>query len=233
MSKHLERDIQSLESEILAVSAVVEGMIRKACRALREKKADLAAEVIEEDQYVDDREVHIEEECLKILALHQPVAIDLRRVAAILKINNDLERIADQAVNIAEQAQQIAKHPEFVIPQRLERMSEVAISMVRASLDAFVHLDVEAAQNVRASDDEVDSYNMEVANELYQLMKSEPQIIKPALHCFCAARQIERIADHATNIAEDVVYLVRGEIARHQHTEINPDEKVGLSRNAE
>jgi phosphate transport system protein len=219
MSKHLERDLESLEQEILALSAYVEQMIDNACRALCEARSDLAREVIEADAYVDNREVHIEEECLKILALHQPVAIDLRRTAAILKINNDVERIADLAVNIAQRAERLELKQDYEIPANLERMVQLSVQMVRDALDAFVQLDPTDARAVCQRDDAVDAYNLEVTNDLYRQMKANAALIEPCLCCFAAARDIERIADHATNIAEDVIYLVEGDIARHRHRE--------------
>ena len=172
--------------------------------------------MIEGDVDIDRREVEIEEECLKILALHQPVAVDLRRTAAIMKINNDLERIADLAVNIAERARCLTEHPEFTIPSGLEHMVQLANSMVRDALDAFVSLDVKAARDVCIRDEEVDACNREVIGELCQVMRQESDLVEAALHFFSAARHVERIADHATNIAEDVIYLVEGEIARHR-----------------
>lgn len=219
MSKHLERDLEELEHELLTQSSLVEDMIEKACRALRETRPDVAAEVIANDCHVDRQEVRIEEHCLKILALHQPVAVDLRRTATILKINHDLERIADLAVNIAERAQSLAEHPQFIITPRLERMARAAITMVRMSLDAFVKQDVATARQVCASDLEVDMMNRNVIAEMYEIMRTQPGMIEAALHLFSASRHVERIADHATNIAEDVIYLVEGEIARHKHDE--------------
>jgi phosphate transport system protein len=219
MSKHLERDLQSLEQELLALSAMVEDMIEKASLALREQRDELAKQVINSDDYVDQREVHIEEECLKILALHQPVAIDLRRTATVLKVNNDLERIADLAVNVAERAVQLVAFPDFTVPPSLDTLAEKAVAMVHDSLDAFVNLDVDAAQHIRRIDDEIDMINVEVILHLRSLMQDDPSVIEPALHCFSASRHLERIADHATNIAEDVIYLVQGEIARHKYDE--------------
>jgi len=216
MSKHLERDLEQLEKELLALSAEVEEMIGKACCALRERRSDLAEAVIESDVEVDRREVQIEGEALKITALHQPVAIDLRRVATVIKINNDLERIADLAVNIAEGADELVVYPDFVIPAELDEMAERAIAMVRGAIDAFVQLNVELAERICASDDEIDALNAEVTTRLCEFIQSNPDKVLPALHCFSASRHLERIADHATNIAEDVIFLVKGEIARHK-----------------
>ena len=220
MSKHLHRDLEYLMRDMLAQSSVVEEMIEKAARALRRLKIELAHEVIAQEQFIDTNDVRIEENCLKILALHQPVAIDLRRTATILKINAELERIADQTVNIAERAISLMDHPDFPMPTTLDRMVEIAITMVRKSIDAFVNLDAHLAREICLQDDEVDYLNREVIDQMYQIMTAQPEMIEAAMHFFSAARTIERIADHATNIAEDVIYLVEGEIARHRPEDI-------------
>jgi phosphate transport system protein len=216
MTKHLQRDLESLHQEILTLSATVEEMIDKAAMALSERRPDLAAEVIELDNVVDNSEVHIEEECLKILALHQPVAIDLRRIATVFKVNNDLERIADLAVNVAERAKALDEYPTYPIPAKLSRMATTASQMVRGSLDAFVNLDVSSARRLIALDETVDELNVEIIRDLQSLMQQDPNLVPPALYCFSATRHIERMADHATNIAEDVVYLAEGDIVRHK-----------------
>lgn len=216
MTKHLQRDLDSLHQEILTLSATVEEMIDKAAQALCERQPDIADEVIDLDNQVDQHEVHIEEECLKLLALHQPVAIDLRRIATVLKANNDLERIADLAVNIAERAKSLDEFPTFPLPMKLSQMATLASQMVRGSLDVFVNLDVASAHRLIALDQRVDELNVDIIRDLQALMQKNPQLVPPALYCFSATRHIERIADHATNIAEDVVYLVEGDIVRHK-----------------
>jgi phosphate transport system protein len=220
MSKHLERDLEALEREILAQSSLVEEMIAKSCRALLDRRVDMSSEVFEGEQQIDMREVKIEEECLKILALHQPVAVDLRRTATVLKINTELERIADLAVNIAERTSSLGEYVEFEIPSKVERMAVKATDMVHDALDAFVELDVELAREVCRRDEEVDLLNREVIDELSEAVRDRPDLIEPTLHAFSISRHIERIADCATNIAEDVVYLVEGEIARHHFVEL-------------
>lgn len=217
MSIHFERDLESLERQVLAQSALVEDMIRMAGRAIRGIRPELVSEIMDSEKLVDENEVQIEEDCLKILALHQPVARDLRRTAIILKLNNDLERMADLAVNIAERAQILARFPQFDVPEKLDRMVQVAVDMVKQALDALVNLDVEVAREVCSRDDDVDNLNREVIEEVQHVMGNQPDLIAAALSLFSASRHIERIADHATNIAEDVVYLVDGEIARHNH----------------
>jgi phosphate transport system protein len=216
MSKHLQRDLEDLQRDLLQLAGSVEDAIHKAIRALQERDSRLAEEVIEGDNQIDRDENHVEEECLKILALHQPVAVDLRRIAAALKINAELERMADLAEDIAERAEHLAKLPPAPLPAKLQRMTDVTTSMVRQSLDAFVRLDARLARTVCRLDDEVDRLNRMIIDELIRLMQSSPEMVEPALSLFSATRHLERIADHATNIAEDVVYLVEGEIIRHR-----------------
>jgi phosphate transport system protein len=217
MSKHLQRDLEQLNSELLSISSMVEEMIDKATQALSERKFALADQVVASDSFVDQHEVHVEEECLKMLALHQPVAVDLRRIATVMKVNNDLERIADLAVSIAQRAKALDEFPTFPIPERLPRMVVLATQMVRGAMDAFVNMDSSAARRIMAMDSSVDQYNCDLIEGLQALMKKQPELVAAALHCFSAVRHIERIADHATNIAEDVVYLVEGDIVRHRH----------------
>jgi phosphate transport system protein len=216
MSRHLQRDIESINQELLNISSMVEEMIDKATQALNERKYKLADEVVNSDGYVDEHEVHVEEECLKMLALHQPVAVDLRRIATVMKVNNDLERIADLAVSIAERAKAMEAYPAFPIPDQLPRMVVIATQMVRGSMDALVNMDSAYARRIMAMDNQVDQLNCDIITELQDVMQSQPNLVAPALHCFSAVRHTERIADHATNIAEDVVYLVEGEIVRHR-----------------
>jgi phosphate transport system protein len=215
MSKHLERDLDNLQRDLLAMAASVEESIHMAIRALRDRDVTTAQKVIAGDNLIDQEENAIEEECLKILALHQPVAVDLRRIAAVLKINNELERMADLAEDISERALSLAMPPFVPIPENLQLMTDLTTSMVRQSLDSFINLDARLARRVGRLDDEVDRYNVEIIQVLIQTMKSSPELVEPGLSLFSAVRHLERIADHATNIAEDVVYLVEGEIVRH------------------
>jgi phosphate transport system protein len=219
MSKHLERDLEALEREVLAQSSRVEEMITKACQAITDRRIDVAAEVAASEAEINVREVRIEEECLKILALHQPVAIDLRRTTTVLKINTELERIGDLAVNIAERAISLVEYPDFVVPSKLEQMSRKATSMVHDALDAFVDQDVQAARDVCLRDDEIDSLNRQLIRDLCDTMRRRSDMVEAALHVFSITRHVERIGDCATNVAEDVIYLVEGEIARHHFEE--------------
>jgi phosphate transport system protein len=223
MSKHLERDLENLQREILTLATAVEEAFYLAIQALQNRDVALARKVIEGDAPIDAQENHVEEECLKMLALHQPVAVDLRRIATVLKINTDLERMADLSVDIAERALVVAQTPQIRVPDKLQRMTDLTATMVRESLDSFVNLDTRLARRVWRHDDEVDQYNKAIIDELIVMMKASPDLIEPILSLFSATRHLERIADHATNIAEDVVYLVEGEIVRHRPEAVEVD----------
>lgn len=227
MSKHLQRDLDSLQRQLMNLFAIVEQMIDSSIRALCEKRLDLASNIRAIDRQVNEMEVLIEEDCLKILALHQPVAANLRRISAVLKVNTDLERIGDLAKNIAERAEGVHQYPWFPIPDQLAEMARQATQMVRMALDAFVASDSQLAQKVIHCDSAVDAFNRQIIGELVDLMRSDSTLLDPALHCFSATRHIERIADHAENIAEDVVYFVDGDIVRHKHGAFSTGKNVG------
>jgi phosphate transport system protein len=216
MGIHLQRDLDELQRHLLTMAASVEEAIHKAIGALQERDVAAAQEVIEGDGQIDEEENRVEEECLKILALHQPVASDLRRIAAALKINTDLERMADLAEDIAERAVCLGRMAPIPIPKKLQRMTDLTATMVHQGLDSFVNLDTQQARRVCRLDDEVDRYNVEIIGELLEAMRGSPELVEPGMSLFSATRHLERIADHATNIAEDVVYLVEGEIIRHR-----------------
>ena len=223
MSKHLVRDLENLQRQILAMAGSVEEAIYKSIQALQEHDKALAQEVISGDNKIDELDNAVTEECLKLMALHQPVASDLRRIATVFMITTDLERMGDLATDIAERAVSLAAPNKIPIPDKLPRMTDMTTSMVRQSLDAFVNLDSKQARRVIRLDDEVDRYNVEIIDELMARMKAAPDTIEPNLSLFSAVRHLERIADHATNIAEDVLYLVDGEIVRHRHQTIADD----------
>ncbi|MFG0261379.1 MAG: phosphate signaling complex protein PhoU [Novipirellula sp. JB048] len=216
MTKHLDHDLQQLHRDILSLSALVEEMIVNAGRSLCEGRLDLAEKVVRDDRHVDQQEVTIEEACLKVLALHHPVASDLRHLTTLIKVNHDLERIADLAVNVAQRAIGVADEPQFSIPTEIVPMVEKVTAMVRNALDAFVNRDTIGAKQVILDDDEVDRFNVQLIVGLRQVMQRDSQLVEAALHCFSAIRHLERIADLATNIAEDAIYLVEGEIVRHR-----------------
>jgi phosphate transport system protein len=182
---------------------------------MQDHDADQAQGVIDGDEEIDRGENEVTEECLKLLALHQPVAGDLRRIATTLMITTDLERMGDLAKHIAEAAVTLAG-PRYPIPAKLMQMTDITTTLVRQSLDAFVNLDSQLARRVVRMDDEVDRYNDELIADLAAAMKKSPDAVDPGLTLFLATRNLERIADHATNIAEDVIYLIEGDIVKHR-----------------
>lgn len=217
MTVHFAFEIEKLKKMILGLGAQVENNLNRAVLSMVRKDTELADQVIELDALIDRLEVDVEEECLKILALHQPVAIDLRFIVACLKINNDLERIGDLAVNVAERAKLLAKKKDIPsIALDLAGMADKTQIMVRRSLDALVNMDSKLAASVRTSDDEVDELNRFVYRQVKQGLREHPENISALLHLLLSARQLERIADHATNIAKDVIYMVEGKIVRHR-----------------
>jgi phosphate transport system protein len=222
MSKHLERDLERLQKRIVGFATLVEEAAYKAVQALRDHDRPLAHEVIDGDEAIDRAENEIAEECLKLLALHQPVAGDLRRIATILMITTDLERMGDLARHIGEAAL-VLSAPPVDIPARLSQMTDLCLSMVRQSLDAFVNMDSQLARRVVRMDDSADQFNDDLIADLTARMKQSPDFIEPGLTLFTVVRHLERIADHATNIAEDVIYLIEGEIVKHRPEAIGPE----------
>jgi phosphate transport system protein len=216
MRTHFQRDLDQLQLHILDMASLVSLAVHQTIAALVQRQPSLAEEVIRGDEHIDREENFVEDECLKMLALHQPVAVDLRRIIAVLKINTDLERMADLCVNIAERVVSLGQVPALPFPDRLQRMTDLTTTMVRQSLEAFVQQDVHLARSILRMDDEVDDCNKEIIAELVARMKALPEFVTQSLSLFSAVRHLERIADHATNIAEDVVYLVEGEIIRHR-----------------
>lgn len=216
MSLFLDRSLSSLRDRLLNLCATVEGRLQDAVRALETRDADLARQVIEGDTGVDLAETKIEEECLQVLALHQPVAVDLRLIVAFLKINNDIERIADLAVHIAERAVDFAVRPPLETPVSWYSYSAKVQSMLRRSLDAVVQGVPDLAREVMSSDGEVDALHRRMYEWVLATVQREPQEAPALLDALAVSRYLERIADHATNIAEDTVYLFTGEIVRHR-----------------
>jgi phosphate transport system protein len=216
MSRHFLDDLERLKREILDMGAMVESAVSKALTALLERRPELAEEVIASDSELDEKEVIIEVEATKMLALHQPVASDLRFLITVLKVNNDLERAGDLAANIAERALYLSVRPPIAVPSLLQRLADCSREMLRESLDAFVNLDTDLARSVRARDDEVDEFNRQMFRELERLMRQDPDTIERAIQVLSCSRHMERIADLATNVAEDVVYMVEGAVIRHR-----------------
>ncbi|MFQ5449508.1 MAG: phosphate signaling complex protein PhoU [Nitrospinaceae bacterium] len=220
---HLQREIDNLKRMILGLGADVEESVNHAVKALIERERKLAQKVIHSDHRIDQKEVDVEEECLKILALYQPVANDLRLIIAILKINNDLERIGDLAVNIAERAVVLSTRDKLEIPINLQSMAVKTQTMLKSSLDALVKTDPELARRVCAADDEVDALNREMYIRIKEAIHKNPDLMDSMIQLLSASRYLERVADHATNIAEDVIYLVEGKIIRHTGKILGPD----------
>jgi len=212
----MKREVDKLKQMLLTLCSQVEEQLWQAVKAIKQRDSQMARQVIDRDAEVDQMEVDIEEECLKILALYQPVAIDLRFIITALKINNDLERIGDLSVNIAERAEFLAGQERVDVPFDFEGMAGKTQAMVRLSIDALVNLDCHLAQQVCGSDDEVDQINKEMYDLVKQSILKHPEQIESLIHLLSASRHLERIADHATNIAEDVIYMAEGRIIRHR-----------------
>jgi phosphate transport system protein len=218
MSVHLQREIEKLKKRLLSLCAIVDQRVQLAIRALVDRDPELAREVRRGDAEVDRREVEIEEECLKVLALYQPVAVDLRFIVAALKINNDLERIGDLAVNIARKARTFSTQPPTEIPFDLLGMSEKTQAMLRDSLDSLVECDASLAANVCARDSEINQMKRCARRHVEQAIPDQPERAKALMRLLAVTRNLERIADLATNIAEDVIYMIDGDIVRHKDT---------------
>lgn len=216
MTVHMQKEIENLKSKLLALCAAVEKSLCLAVQSVRERDSALARSVIDDDVHIDQMEIDVEEECLKILALHQPVAIDLRFIITALKINNDLERIGDLAVNIAERGEFLAGQEPISVPFDFDAMAEKTQWMVTESLDSLVDMDCKRAQQVCAADDEVDALNRKMYKQVETSIIAHPAWTRCLLHLLSVSRHLERIADHATNIAEDVIYMVEGKIVRHK-----------------
>lgn len=214
MAGHLQREIDKIKKEILSLGAMVEDRFRQAIYAVKSRDLGLARKIIDTDYQVDEREIEVEEECLKILALYQPVATDLRFLIAVVKINNDLERIADYAANIAQRyitsSEDADKFKYDYTP-----MAEQAVRMLRKSLDALVRMDVDMAYAVRDMDDEVNRMRNDAYDAMKKDIQNRPETVGEIINMYLISRHLERIGDHTTNIAEEVIYLIEGEIIRH------------------
>jgi phosphate transport system protein len=219
MTKHIQRQTEILKQKILYVGTLVEEAIAKAIAALINRDAALAKKVIEADNDIDRMEVDVEEECLKILALYQPVAADLRFVVAILKINNDLERMGDLAQNIAKRVVYLSKSDPMDLPIDFRSMAAKSQIMVKQSLDALVNADTALARQVRGEDDEVDQARQYIRDQIMEAIRKHPGRVEYLLKLNSVSKHLERLADMATNVAEDVIYMVEGEIVRHRHLE--------------
>ncbi|RUL83663.1 phosphate signaling complex protein PhoU [Tautonia sociabilis] len=224
LNRHLVRDLEVLWGEVLKLSAVVEESLRASVQALCAGKIELAEEVRAEEPTIDRWQVLIEHECLRILALHQPVASDLRRVTSAMKISNELERMGDLANHIARRARKLARRPDAVaLPPQMEYLAVEALGQVRDALDALSRADADLARNVIRSDRQVDYRRGLILKDLKAAIRREPNKVTTWLHLINAARNLERVADHATNIAETVVYLREGTLVRRPDTKQIPE----------
>ena len=222
LKRYFDEELKHLNEKLLEMVRLVEEAISRAVRALVKRDAKLSEQVTQADEAINFLEIEIEELCLKLLALQQPLAIDLRFIASALKINNDLERIGDQAVNIAERTLDLLKQPLLKPLIDIPRMATLAQKMVKDSLDAFVNRDTNLARDVCERDDEVDDLNDQILRELLTYMMQDPKTIPRAVDLILVGRHLERIADLATNICEDVIYLVDGKTIKH-HIEERKD----------
>lgn len=219
---HVQDDLERLKARLLVMAGEAEEQVRSAVRALAERNHDLAERVLRSDEVINALDLEIDERCFKILALRQPVATDLRVVVAGVKINNDLERIGDFAVNIAEAALRCLKHPPVKPLIDIPRMADVAQGMLRDALNAYVALDTPAARAVLGRDDVLDGLKGQVFRELLSFILENPAKTEPALDLILVSRHLERIGDHATNIAEEVIFIASGRDVRHHAQEGKP-----------
>ena len=215
MQRHFHEELESLKQTLLAMGGLVEEQIRQVMRALVERDDTLAQSVVERDQQVNAYDLEVDETCVNLLALHQPAAGDLRFITTAMKIVTDLERMGDQAVNIAQRVLELNQEPQLKPYIDLPRMAEKAQRMVKESLDAFVARDTELARRVCAEDSEVDAIKEQIFRELLTFMMEDPRTIPRAIRLILISRFLERLADHATNIAEMVIYLVDAKMVRH------------------
>jgi phosphate transport system protein len=221
MERHFEKELGNLKDNLIKMGSLVDGQLGAACRALFEGDVAKAEAVIKGDVEVDRFDTLIDKQCQGIFALSQPVAMDLRLLMSALKINSQLERIGDLAVNVAERVRSLAPHREFLIQTRLSEMASISRIMVRDSLDSFIHGDASLAARVLVSDDVVDTLDRGIFLSMMEKMQEDHSVIVPGSHIMMLARHIERLADHATNIAEDVIFLVEARLVKH--LESGPD----------
>ena len=215
METHFQQELNELKSELLRMAGLVERAISNAIEALVKRDTPLAEKTIREDVQINDLELSIDDRCLKLLALHQPMAADLRFVTSAMRINTELERIGDLAVNIAERAVSLNQEPQLKPYIDIPEMAEITQNMLRDVLNAFVNGDAALARSVCERDDRVDGLNNQVFRELLTYMMADPKTISRAVHLIIVSRCLERIADHATNIAEGVIFMAQAKVIKH------------------
>ena len=215
MARHFELELDQLRTQLIRMGSLVEEQIDLAVSAITSSDVKLARMILERDKRVDEFDNAIDQQCMRIFALAQPVAIDLRLLMAALKINNELERIGDIAVNLAERVEALLPHAEFVKGTSLQAMATAARNMVKDAIDSFVNNDPALARKVLESDDLIDNFDREMFIQMKQSMKESAVHIEPAAHMLIISRHVERLGDHSTNIAEDVIFLVNAKIIKH------------------
>lgn len=220
MERHLDEEFDQLKEKLLRMAALTEEAISLAITSLKKRNENLAQQVLKQEEDINVLDVELDELCLSLLARHQPMAVDLRFLTSVLRISSELERIADQAVNIAERSLVLLKLPTLKPLIDIPRMAQLAKKMVKDAIDAFIQKDAKLAKNVCERDDEVDDLNDQIFRELLTYMLEDPSTIKRAVDLILVGRHLERIADHATNISEDVIYFVKGKTIKH-HFEQN------------
>jgi phosphate transport system protein len=213
--RHFQDDLDALKERLLAMGGIAEERVREAVRALTERDSAAVDAVVDGDEPINDLHMEIDDRCFKLLALHQPMAADLRVIVAAVKINTDLERVGDLAVNIAEAGKRYLQHPAVKPLIDIPRMGELAQKMLRDALDAFVRRDMVLAEAVLAADDTLDALKTQIFRELLTYMLQAPETIEPALDLILISRHLERIGDHATNVAEDVIFILSARDVRH------------------
>jgi phosphate transport system protein len=219
MRRHFEEQLDQLRTNLIKMGSLVDEQIDFSIKALDEGNAELARIVIERDAKVDEFDILIDDQCERIFAVTQPVAVDLRLLMSALKMNNELERIGDIAKNIAERVSSLREHSNLVHRTKIFDMADAARQMVKAAIDSFVNNDPVLARQVCVNDDTVDALDREIFQSLVLEMKNTPENIEPAAHIMILSRHIERLADHATNIAEDVIFLTDAKIIKHHANE--------------
>lgn len=217
--RHFEQELETLRTTLIRMASLVDEQIGRGVKAILGSDVALAKEVIQKDREVDAFDNEIDHLCMRIFALTQPVAIDLRLLMAALKINNELERIGDIAVNLAERVEPLVPHAAFVRQSKIAEMAEGARMMVKQAIDAFVNSDAHLARNILEADDRIDDYDAENFRRMIEVMKKGPENIVPGSHVMIISRHIERLADHATNIAEDVIFIINARIIKHHADE--------------
>ena len=219
--RHFQEELEQLKTRLLEMGGLAEEQVRLAVKALMERDRELVALALNGDEPINKLHIEIDGRCFTLLALHQPMAVDLRAIVAAVKINTDLERVGDLAINIAEAARRYAQHAPVKKLIDIPRMATIAQTMLRDSLDSFVRRDTELAQRVLNEDDKLDALKTQIFRELLTYMLQDPSTIEPALDLILISRHLERIGDHATNIAEDVIFMVSGRDVRHQAADMH------------